>query len=264
MDTKEQSSQTVADPAATRGILIVGVGGLGVPAALAAVRAGVPRLGLIDPDPVELSNLHRQIIYGVADIGTPKVTAAERRLRETGAQIETHHYELNPANARPLIESYDFVIDATDQPLTKFLINDTCVAVGRPFSYGGVLGMTGQTMTVLPGQSACLRCLFEEPPGEDEIASCRDAGIIGPIAGAIGEVQAAEAIRFLGGIKPALAGTMLTYDGSKEVRIRLTPISPRPGCGCNAARWTQVASTEQPPSFASSKKAVPGQFRSLP
>src|SRR5215831_9895968 len=113
MDTKEQSSRTAANQAATRGILVVGVGGLGVPAALAAVRAGVLRLGIIDPDPVELSNLHRQVIYGVADIGSSKVTAAERRLGETGAQIETHHCELNPANARPLIESYDFVIDAT-------------------------------------------------------------------------------------------------------------------------------------------------------
>ena len=94
-----------------------------------------------------------------------------------------------------MIESYGFTIYATDNPTTKFLINDSCVALGRPFAYGGVLGMTGQTMTIVPGQTACLRCLFEEPPDQDEIASCRDAGIIGPIAGAIGEAQTAEAIR---------------------------------------------------------------------
>src|SRR5581483_7335475 len=112
-----------------KGILIVGVGGLGVPAAMAAVRAGAPRLGLIDPDPVELSNLHRQVIYGVADIGTPKVIAAEQRLRQISRQveIETHQVELNSANAHSVIESYDFIIDGTDSPLTKFLINDTCV-----------------------------------------------------------------------------------------------------------------------------------------
>jgi molybdopterin-synthase adenylyltransferase len=221
-----------------KGVLIVGVGGLGVPAAMAAVRAEVPRLGLIDPDPVELSNLHRQVIYGVSDIGTPKVIAAERRLRQISGQveIETHHRELNSANARLMIESYDFIIDGTDSPLTKFLINDTCVALGRPFAYGGVLGMTGQTMTVLPGRTACLRCLFEEPPDESEIASCRDAGIIGPVAGAIGEVQAAEAARYLGQVMPALAGIMLTYDAKQTGRIRLTPIAARPGCGCGAAK----------------------------
>ena len=192
------------------GILIVGVGGLGVPAAMAAVRAGVRRLGLIDPDPVELSNLHRQVIYTVSDIGSPKVTTAQRRLRVTHpeVQIETHHCELDSSNARSLIESYDFTIDATDNPLTKFLINDVCVALKRPFAYGGVLGMTGQAMTILPGRSACLRCLFEEPPEENELASCRDAGIIGPIAGAIGEAQAAEASRYLGGSMPALAGNL--------------------------------------------------------
>ncbi len=221
-----------------KGVLLVGVGGLGVPAAMAAVRAGVPRLGLIDPDPIELSNLHRQVIYSISDIGTPKVTAAERVLRQIGGQVEveTHHCELNPANVRPIIESYDFIIDGTDSPLTKFLINDTCVALGRPFAYGGVLGMTGQTMTILPGRTACLRCLFENPPDESEIASCRDAGIIGPVAGAIGEVQAAEAIRYLGRVMPALAGIMLTYDAKQSGRIRLTPIAARPGCGCDAAK----------------------------
>jgi adenylyltransferase/sulfurtransferase len=150
----------------------------------------------------------------------------------SSVQIQTHAYELNPTNAPALIEPYKFVIDATDSPITKFLINDTCVALGRSFSYGGVLGMTGQTMTVIPGQSACLRCLFEEPPDEDEVASCRDAGIVGPIAGAIGEVQAAEAMRYLRGEMPALAGVMLTYDAKGLVRIRLTPITARPECAC--------------------------------
>jgi molybdopterin/thiamine biosynthesis adenylyltransferase len=220
-------------------ILIVGIGGLGVPAAMAVVRAGVPRLGLIDPDPVELSNLHRQVIFGVADIGAPKVTAAERRLQRSGAQveIETHHCELNGANARSIIESYDFTIDATDSPLTKFLINDTCVALCRPFAYGGVIGMTGQVMTVLPSRTACLRCLFEEPPDESDMASCRDAGIIGPVAGAIGEAQAAEAISHLRREMPALAGVMLTYDAKGIGQIRLTPIAARLGCSCGAANY---------------------------
>jgi adenylyltransferase/sulfurtransferase len=219
-------------------VLIVGVGGLGVPAAAALVRAGIRRLGLIDPDPVELSNLHRQVIYGVSDIAAPKVTAAARRLNEIRAdlEIETHQCELNPANAQQVVESYSFIVDATDNPVTKFLINDTCVALGRPFVYGGVLGMIGQAMTVLPGRTACLRCLFEEPPDEGEIASCRDAGIIGPIAGAMGEAQAAEALKYLGGETPALAGVMLTYDAIGLGKIRLTPVAARAGCGCGAAK----------------------------
>jgi molybdopterin-synthase adenylyltransferase len=228
----------VKKQAAQSGLLIVGIGGLGVPAAMAAVRAGVLRLGLIDPDPVELSNLHRQVIYGVSDIGTPKVIAAERRLHHAAARVEvtTHICALNGDNAQSIIDSYDFTIDATDNPLTKFLINDTCVTLGRPFAYGGVLGMTGQAMTILPGRTACLRCLFEEPPDEDDVASCRDGGIIGPIAGAIGEAQAAEAVSYLRGGMPALAGVMLTYDANGRGRIRLTPIAVRPGCRCGAAQ----------------------------
>jgi molybdopterin/thiamine biosynthesis adenylyltransferase len=226
----------MGEPANDR-VLIVGAGGLGVPAAAALVRAGARRLGLLDYDPVELSNLPRQVIYGASDIGAPKVIAAARRLAEmdANAEIETHQCELNSANATDLISRYSFVIDATDNPIAKFLISDTCVALRRPFIYAGVIGMTGQAMTVIPGRSACLRCLFEEPPDETESASCRDAGIIGPVAGAIGEAEAAEALRWLHGEMPALAGMMLTYNANDTGQIRLTPINARPGCVCGAA-----------------------------
>ena len=226
-------------------VLIVGVGGLGVPSAMALVRAGVRKLGLIDPDPIELSNLARQVIYRVSDLGTAKVIAAARHLSEShpDVQIETYQYELNAANAADVISHYGFVIDATDNPVTKFLINDTCVAARRPFVYGGVLGLTGQAMTVIPGRSACLRCLFEEPPDEAEVASCREAGIVGPVAGAIGEIEAAEAIRCLRGETPALAGAMLTYDGAAAGRVRLTPVAARPGCGCGAAKLNAQKTT---------------------
>jgi len=217
-------------------VLIVGAGGLGVPAARALARTGVLDFGLIDPDPVELSNLPRQVLYGVSDIGTAKVIAAARRLRAMypSACVSTHDSALAAANAAEIISAYGFIVDATDNPATKFLINDTCIELGRPFVYAGVLGMTGQAMTVIPGRSACLRCLFEEPPGADEIASCRDAGIVGPVAGAIGEIEAAEAMRWIGGQMPALAGKMLTYNAIGS-RIRLTLIAARPGCGCGAA-----------------------------
>ena len=214
-----------------------------MPAACALVRAGFANLGLIDPDPVELSNLPRQVIFGESEIGAPKVSAAARRLAAIlpGAALEPMRARLDAANACEIVSRFDFVIDATDNPATKFLINDVCVELGRPFVYGGVLGLSGQAMTILPGRTACLRCLFEEPPDEAEIASCREAGIIGPVAGAVGELQAAEALSFVGGRMPALAGAMLTLDGSHTGRIRLTPIAARIGCRCGAAESNAAA-----------------------
>jgi molybdopterin/thiamine biosynthesis adenylyltransferase len=230
-------------------ILIVGAGGLGVPAALSLVRAGIRQFGLIDPDSIELSNLPRQIIFGESDIGVPKVVAAARRLKviSPGLAIESIHASLDAANAPEIISRFDFVIDATDNPATKFLINDVCVELGRSFVYGGVLGLTGQAMTVMPRRGACLRCLFEEPPDEAEVASCREVGLIGPVAGAIGEAQAAEALSFVNGRMPALAGKMLTLDGSNSGRIRLTPIAARIGCRCGAAESNAAAGPAAPP-----------------
>jgi molybdopterin-synthase adenylyltransferase len=214
----------------------VGVGGLGVPAAWGLARRGLRRLTLIDPDPVELSNLARQVIYRAADLGTPKVDAAARRLGAifAGLEIERHAIALDAGNARTMAAAHDFIIDATDDPAVKFLINDAAIATARPFAYGGVIGMTGQAMTVMPGRSACLRCLFETPPAADEIATCREAGIIGPVAGVIGEIQAAEAALVLRGALPRLAGKILTYDASAGARIRVTDVAARAGCDCGA------------------------------
>jgi len=224
--------------AAKSGILIVGAGGLGVPAALALARAGLRGFAIMDPDPVELSNLPRQVIYSEADLGALKVAAAARFFaRHYGdAAVEPLPYRLDEANAEALIRGYGLVIDATDSPAAKFLINDTCIATRIPFVYGGVLGFTGQVMTVIPQCTACLRCLFEEPPDEADAASCREAGIIGPVAGAIGEIQAAEAILWHRGLMPTLAGTMLTFDGSTAGRMRPIPLAARAGCHCGAAQ----------------------------
>jgi molybdopterin/thiamine biosynthesis adenylyltransferase len=208
-----------------------------VPAARALVRAGWTDLGLIDPDLIDLSNLPRQVIFGEPDLGTLKVIAAARHLSAIlpQAKIEAIPTSLDATNAAEIIARFDFVIDATDSPTTKFLINDVCVELGVAFVYGGVLGLSGQALTVIPGTTACLRCLFEEPPDEAEVASCREAGIIGPVAGAIGEAQAAEALNFMNDRMPGLAGTMLILDGSQSGRVRLTPIATRIGCRCGAA-----------------------------
>jgi molybdopterin-synthase adenylyltransferase len=216
-------------------ILIVGAGGLGVPAAWALAREGAA-FTIIDPDPIELSNLPRQVIYTEADIGRSKVETAQDflRARFQNVDITARAIALDEANAAQLVASHALVIDATDSPLAKFLINDTCLRLGRPFVYAGVIGMTGQAMTVLPAKTACLRCLFEEPPGEAEIASCRDAGIIGPVAGALGEIEADEALRVGRGRESRLAGKILAYDGASAPRVRVTPVRARKGCGCGA------------------------------
>jgi molybdopterin/thiamine biosynthesis adenylyltransferase len=234
---------------ASKRILIVGAGGLGIPAACALARAGFTDLGLIDPDSVELSNLPRQVIFGESDLGSPKAIAAARYLAalHPDVRIEPMVRALDAGNAAAILGGFDFVIDATDSPAAKFLINDVCIELAIPFVYGGVLGVTGQAMTVLPAATACRRCVFEEPPGEDDVASCREAGIIGPVAGAIGAAQAAEALRLLSGQMPVLAGTMLTLDGSQSGRIRLISIAARADCRCGAASATAAAESMAPP-----------------
>ncbi|HTR62236.1 MAG TPA: ThiF family adenylyltransferase [Candidatus Binataceae bacterium] len=226
-------------------ILIVGVGGLGVPAACALARAGASRITLIDPDPVELSNLARQVIYRDTDIGKPKAEVAGVRLREAfpDREITTHVGTFDSRSAVNLVSTHEFLIDATDDPATKFLINDTALEARRPFVYGGVLAMAGQAMTIVPGRTACLRCLFETAPDPDEVASCREAGIIGPVAGVIGEIQAAEAIASLSGAMPRLAGRILTYDAARSARFRVTEVPIRTGCKCEAVRRDSAAAS---------------------
>jgi molybdopterin-synthase adenylyltransferase len=221
-------------------VLIVGAGGLGVPAALRLAQAGVVHITLIDPERIELSNLARQIIYRTSDVGLFKAEVAARRLTVRFPHLEMQPIlgALNADNAKETVARHDFVIDGTDDPPTKFLISDSCIATGRPFVYGGVLGFSGQAMTVLACRTACLRCLFEGPPAEGEIASCRDAGILGPVAGIIGAIQAEEAIGFARGQRPALCGRILTYD-ARNSRARTTAVSPRQECGCGAyEHWT--------------------------
>jgi molybdopterin/thiamine biosynthesis adenylyltransferase len=218
-------------------ILIVGVGGLGVPALWTLARDGALDLTLVDPESVETSNLPRQVIFRESDLGKPKVEAAARWLGENfpRVKIDAHTIALDESNAARLVAEHDFVIDATDSPAAKFLINDVCIAARKPFAYGGVIGMAGQAMTVIPGMSACLRCVFENPPDDDEIQTCREAGIVGPVAGAIGAMQAAEAMRASRAQKPLLSGKILTYDAAHTARVRITVVNPRPGCGCGAS-----------------------------
>jgi molybdopterin/thiamine biosynthesis adenylyltransferase len=221
-------------------VLVVGVGALGSAAALTLAAAGIGTLVLMDPDEVTVSNLHRQILHRTATLGAPKVESARDRLARLhpGIEIEAHAEALRPANVAGAFHGVDFVIDATDGASAKFLINDAAVVAGRAFSHAGVLGLRGQTMTVLPGRSACLRCVFPDPPAPDALPTCREAGVLGPVAGVIGSIQGAEAVRTLVG-RPLLAGRFLTYEAPAH-RWRQVPLNRNPSCPmCAHAQRTE-------------------------
>jgi molybdopterin-synthase adenylyltransferase len=229
-------------------VLIVGVGALGCPAALHLAAAGIGTLVLIDPDRVELSNLHRQILHRTSGIGTRKVASAAARIgaRFPEVRVETHATALSPDNLPRLFGAADFIVDATDGIGAKFLINDGAVRLRRPFSHAGVLGFLGQTMTVLPGRSACCRCLFPEPPPAGEIPSCQEAGVVGGIGGLIGALQAAEAIKYLTGDGDLLTDRLLTYDGLSG-RWRHVQLTRNPRCPVCAATSPSDGSNADPP-----------------
>ncbi len=230
--TKSEGSNADGRPrlAAAR-VLIVGVGGLGTAAAWVLAGSGLGALTLVDPDVVEISNLHRQILHKTAAVGRAKVDSARSTLtaRFPGVHVDAIRQRLASDNLAGLFADVDFVIDATDGAEAKYLINDGAVRCGLAYSHAGVVGFQGQTMTVLPGYTACLRCLFPEAPPPGEAARCQDEGILGPIAGLIGSLQAAEAIRYLLGQEPAFAGRLLTYD-ARAPRWRTLSLFRNAGC----------------------------------
>ncbi|MBI3304104.1 MAG: TOMM precursor leader peptide-binding protein [Deltaproteobacteria bacterium] len=212
-------------------VLVVGVGGLGSPAALALALAGVGTVGLIDPDTVDLSNLQRQILHHTPDLGRPKVESARDKLLRINPTVEViaHYDRLHAENLSRLFRAYDFIIDATDGVAAKFLINDGAVLLGKPFSYGGIVQFVGQTLTVLPGQTTCLRCLFPVIPSADDIPTCQEAGIIGSVASSLGLVQATEAVKYLAGAHTLLTDRLLTYD-ALALRWRTVTVRRSPRC----------------------------------
>jgi molybdopterin-synthase adenylyltransferase len=212
-------------------VLIIGVGGLGAPAALYLAAAGVGTLGIADADKVDLSNLQRQIIHHTADVGRLKVESAAAKMRAINLDINvhTHHQYVMADNISDLIRGYDFVIDGTDNFSAKFLINDACVLAGIPFSHGGILRFNGQTMTVLPRQSACYRCAFGKPPPQGVVPTCSQAGVLGAIAGMLGTIQAAEALKHITGAGRLLTDALLTFD-ALEMNFRTVKIKRNPQC----------------------------------
>lgn len=211
-------------------VLIVGAGGLGAPVALYLAAAGIGRIGIVDADDVDLSNLQRQVIHFTADVGRAKVESAKAKMQAINPDVvvDTYHEFLDSTNALDIIKEYDFVVDGTDNFPVKFLINDACVMAGKPFSHGGILRFNGQTFTHLPG-TACYRCFFKEPPPPGAVPTCSQAGVLGAIAGMLGTIQAAETLKYFTGVGELLTDRLLSFD-AKTMNFRTTRVHRRPSC----------------------------------
>ena len=214
-------------------VLIIGAGGLGAPAALYLAAAGVGTIGIADADEVDLSNLQRQVIHTTADIGKPKVESARETMEAINPDVKvvTYHDFIAADNIADIIKDYDFILDGTDNFPAKFLINDACVMAGKPFCHAGIIRFQGQLMTYVPGQGPCYRCVFHEPPPKDAVPTCKQAGVIGAMAGVIGCLQAMEAIKYLTGAGELLTGHLLTYDALTMQFRKVKLLRRDPNCG---------------------------------
>jgi len=216
-------------------VLIAGAGGLGSPAALYLAAAGVGAIDIVDSDVVEVSNLQRQIAHGTSDIGRAKAQSAAEAMLAVNPEIKVRPLQtrLRADNIMDLVRGMDFVLDGTDNFPAKFLLNDACVLAGTPLSHGGVLGFAGQAMTILPGRSACYRCVFRRPPPPGAVSTCSEAEILGAVAGLLGTIQAAEAVKCITGAGVLLTDVLLRFDALTMDfrRISLARQEDCPLCG---------------------------------
>jgi len=212
-------------------VLIVGAGGLGSPIGMYLAAAGVGRIGLVDYDVVDLSNLQRQVLHGTGDIGRPKIESALDRLKDINShiRIDTYGDPLSSKNARGILADYDLVVDGTDNFPTRYLINDLCVFTQKPFVFGGIFRFYGQVSVFCCPEGPCYRCLFPEPPPAGSVPSCAEGGVLGILPGTIGTLQATEALKLILGIGDPLIGRLLTYS-ALEMSFKLFNLKKDPGC----------------------------------
>src|SRR6266446_1225800 len=226
-------------------VLCIGAGGLGSPAALYLAAAGVGKLGLVDFDDVDLSNLQRQILHGTKDVGRKKLDSARDRLRDANpnVEIETHECKFTSKNAREIVSGYEVVVDGSDNFPTRYLSNDVCVFAKKPNVYGSVFRFDGQTTVFAPHLGGpCYRCLFPEPPPPGSVPNCAQAGVLGVLPGIIGMLQAIEAIKMIVGVGESLVGRLLHFDALKarfrELNLRRDPECPV--CGENPTIFSPI------------------------
>lgn len=227
-------------------VLLVGAGGLGSPAALYLAAAGVGRLGVVDFDVVDRSNLQRQVLYRESDVGRPKVEAAAEVLRARNPHIEVveHRLRLDAGNAEALAADYDVIVDGADNFATRYLTNDLAVLSGRPLVYAAIFQFDGQAAVFAHDGGPCYRCLYPEPPPPALAPNCAEAGVLGVLPGLLGLVQATETIKLLLGRGRSLAGRLLTVD-ALEMRFRELKVPRDPSCPVcgDAPRITSLADT---------------------
>jgi len=214
-------------------VLVIGAGGLGSPVAMHLAGAGVGRLGIVDSDAVEISNLHRQHLHFTPDLGVAKAASAAAKLRFLNPEIvvEDYYARIDADNAGGMVEGQDLVVDCSDSFATRYAVNAACCAAGIPLVEGGVVGWSGLVMGIRPGESACYRCAFPAEPAD--APSCAEAGVLGPAAGVIGSLQALEALKLLtGAVAPLLDGFLQVDLASLDVlRVSVTRRDDCPDCG---------------------------------
>jgi adenylyltransferase/sulfurtransferase len=228
-------SEAAQEALARASVLVLGAGALGSPVAMYLAGAGVGRLGIVDDDDVELSNLHRQLLHFTPDLGVPKAHSAAAKLGFLNPEVVVEPYQvrLDAANAAGLIEGADLVVDCSDSFETRYAVNAACCAARIPLVEGGVLGMSGLVMAIRPGEGACYRCAFPAPP--PDAPSCATAGVLGPAAGVIGSLQALEALKLLTGVGDPLNGAFLQCDLATLAFLRVA-VQRRSDCpDCAAA-----------------------------
>ena len=218
-------------------VLCVGAGGLGSPALLYLAAAGVGTLGVIDFDVVDESNLQRQIIHGQSDIGRPKAQSARDSIKEINPHVSVnlHEEQLDSDNALQIFAQYDLIVDGTDNFATRYLVNDACVLLGKPYVWGSIYRFDGQASVFWAEYGPCYRCLYPEPPPPGMVPSCAEGGVLGVLCASIGSIQVNEAIKLIVGIGDPLAGRLMIYDALemsyRSVRVRKDPECPI--CGKN-------------------------------
>ena len=212
-------------------VLVVGVGGLGSPAALYLAAAGVGTLGLVDTDVVELSNLHRQVLHGTSSVGRPKLESAAARLADVNPEVGLvlHEARLTSANALAILGTYDVVVDGSDNFPTRYLTNDACALLGKPNVYGAIHRFEGQASVFWAGRGPCYRCLYREPPPSGLVPSCEESGVLGVLPGIVGTIQAMEALKLVLGVGEPLLGRLLVFDALR-MRFREMEVARDPDC----------------------------------
>ncbi len=213
-------------------VLCIGAGGLGSPVAMYLAAAGVGRIGLVDFDVVDHSNLQRQVIHGTPDVGRSKLDSARDRLNALNPEVkvETHNVALSSENALELLAAYDIIVDGTDNFPTRYLVNDACVLLGKPNVYGSIFRFEGQASVFATKDGPCYRCLYPEPPPPGLVPSCAEGGVLGILPGVVGTIQATEAVKLIIGVGEPLVNRFMIYDALRmrfrELKLRKDPECP--------------------------------------